>query len=483
MFLVGAGIPSKITSLPLDVLNTPFGQMLKPQLESAVRGIAQAPVPPQAVPRSSTQATLQNGSSADSSFQHNGTAERANGYSLHTVHNVTRLGELEELLLQAKSSCAIVFFTSSTCAPCKIVYPAYDEIAAESGSKATLIKVDINHAYEIGSKYQVRVTPTFMTFLKGEKENEWSGANEGQLRGNIRMLIQMAHPPHPHTSLKLPSLQRLHETPVTYAKVPPLEKLTAKLGSLQNDPSVTALKGFITARQNSIPAESPLPPLPKISALIITSLRTIDPASLFPLIDLFRLAAIDPRVSGYFAEEPSHATVLACFSSVIALGEKCPYALRIVTLQLASNLFTTSLFPPQLLSNPKLSTPLIQILTTSLLDLTHAPLRVTAASVAYNMAAFNHSQRIQSRPDLLPESAQVELMAGLLEALGREERGGKEEVRGILLAVGLLAYATPREGEVVDLCQALGAKGMVESLKGVFNDLEGLIKEVAMVLG
>src|SRR5205085_9818364 len=101
------------------------------------------------------------------------------------VHNVTRLQQLDQLLQSAENSCAVIFFTSATCPPCKIVYPAYDELAAEAGTRAVLIKVDLNQAYDIGSKYGVRVTPTFMTFLKGEKENEWSGANEAQLRGNV----------------------------------------------------------------------------------------------------------------------------------------------------------------------------------------------------------------------------------------------------------------------------------------------------------
>lgn len=48
MFLIGAGIPDRITSLPQTVLNTPFGQMLKPQLDKAIRGITQAPSPPYA---------------------------------------------------------------------------------------------------------------------------------------------------------------------------------------------------------------------------------------------------------------------------------------------------------------------------------------------------------------------------------------------------------------------------------------------------
>lgn len=482
MFLVGTGIPDRITSLPQDVLNTPFGQMLKPQLESAMRGVTQAPMAAQAIPQQNTYTPMtSNGTSATSGVRVKGGGIESNGL-VHVVHNVTKLQELERLLSSAKTSCAIIFFTSSTCAPCKIVYPAYDELAAEAGSKAVLIKVDINQAYEIGSKYRIRATPTFMTFLRGEKENEWSGAVEGQLRGNVRMLIQMAHPPHPHSQLKLQTLQRLHEKPVTCAKIPPLEKLIAKLGPLQNDPSVTALKTFITARQSSNAADSPLPSLPKISSFLLYCIQTLDPASLFPIIDLFRLALVDPRISGYFAEEPSHTTVLTCLASATALGEKCPYPLRIVTLQLASNLFTTPLFPPHLLSDSVLSTPLIQLLTSSLLDPTHAPLRVSAASVAYNMAAFNHLQRLHAKPDLLPEGAQVELMAGLLEALGREERGGKDEVRGLLLATGLLAYASPPDGEMKDLCEALGARGVVEGVQGLFDELTPLVKEVATVV-
>lgn len=483
MFLVGIGIPDRITSLPQDVLNTPFGQMLKPQLESALRGITQAPVAPQAIPPQSTSTlTKSNGASAATGLRANAGAIESNGHLLHVVHNVTKLQELDPLLSSAKTSCAIIFFTSSTCAPCKIVYPAYDDLAAEAGSKAILIKVDINQAYEIAAKYRIRATPTFMTFLRGEKENEWSGANEGQLRGNVRILIQMAHPPHPHSDLKLPTLQRLHEKPVTCLRVPDLEKLVVKLGPLQSDPSVTALTTFITDRQSSTPADTPLPSLPKISSFLLNSIQTLKPASLFPVMDLFRLALVDPRVSGYFAEETGHTTVLACISSVAALGEECPYPLRIVTLQLISNLFTTPLFPPHLLSDRTLSTPLIQLVTSSLLDPTHPPLRISAALVAYNMAAFNHLQRLHSKPDLMPESAQVELMAGLLEALGREERSGKDEIRGLLLAVGLLAYASPQDGEIMDLCEALGAPGVIEGVQGIFHDLTALAKEVAMVV-
>lgn len=50
MFLVGRGIPEHITSLPQTVLNTPFGQMLKPQLDREMRSITQASVPASSIP-------------------------------------------------------------------------------------------------------------------------------------------------------------------------------------------------------------------------------------------------------------------------------------------------------------------------------------------------------------------------------------------------------------------------------------------------
>jgi len=184
MFLVGKNIPSHITSLPQTVLNTPFGQMLKPQLDQAMRGITQAPVAPAAMPRPGIRPTsTANGPTTPSrSAGTNGASIETNGEQVGKVHNITRLRDLERLLELAKKSCAVIFFTSATCPPCKIVYPAYDELAAEAGKKAVLIKIDISQAYEIGSKYQVRATPTFMSFLHGGKENEWVGANSSQLR-------------------------------------------------------------------------------------------------------------------------------------------------------------------------------------------------------------------------------------------------------------------------------------------------------------
>ncbi|KAL8713444.1 MAG: hypothetical protein Q9225_006770 [Loekoesia sp. 1 TL-2023] len=494
MFLLGRGIPDHITSLPQTVLNTPFGQMLKPQLDNAMRGITQAPVAPAAIPQQyGTNATL-NGTSSSNltqtarslaatvndsnrSIEING---GGNGLTTGQVHYATTLKKLDMLLESAKNSCAVIFFTSATCPPCKLVYPAYDELAAEAGDKAVLIKVDLSEAYEVGSKYRVRATPTFMSFLKGEKENEWVGASEGQLRGNVRMLIQMAHPPHPHTNLRLRTLQRRHRS-VTYAKIPPLDKLVAKMGSQGSNSAVTSLKDFICAREASGASDAPLPSLPVVTSFVVQSIESTPLDSLFPVIDLLRCALVDPRVSGFLAAEHSHSTVIKILSKPTALGEQCPYSLRIVTLQLACNLFSSSILATQLLQDPNLCNPLVQLIISSLHNNDHPPVRVAVASLAFNMAACNHVRRLDERGDLMLESFQVELMASLLEFISLETEN-KDSIRGLLTAIGLLAYGAPIQGELLELCKALGAKETVHAKRAFSDDLKDLVSEVEQVL-
>ena len=115
------------------------------------------------------------------------------------------------------------------------------------------------------------------------------------------------------------------------------------------------------------------------------------------------------------------------------------------------------------------------------MDTTHPPVRVAAASLAFNIAAHNHSLRVQDQPDSISEADQVELMAGLFEAMGKE-RESKEGLRGLLLAAGLLTYRARKESELMDLCQVVGAKDLVGGLRGMFKELNDLVREVEQVM-
>ncbi|KAI9740235.1 MAG: hypothetical protein M1834_004813 [Cirrosporium novae-zelandiae] len=462
-FLVGSGIPQKILDVPNTFLNTPLGQMIRPQFDA----LTQAPQAPSHQPGQSSQLNVHGSLSINGS--------NAPG----KVHNVTNLRELETLLSAANGSCAVIFFTSSTCSPCKIIYPAYDELAAEFSGKATLIKVDLNHAYDVGAKYQVRATPTLMTFLKGNKENEWVGANEAQLRGNILLLVQMAWPQHPHLNFRLLSLQRTNYKPVIYDKIPPLQKLVSKMGPEGKDKSVTSMLNYISTREASGSNLATLPDLRAFGVFIVSCLKKLPQEALFTVVDLFRMTVADPRASGYFAGEKEQKTVNAVFTHVAQLAD-CPYNLRVVTLHLASNLFTSSLFAHQLCTNLELGDEMLKILTSSFLDQKHANVRVSASSVAFNIAAYIHKMRIEEEKEVFPEGAQVELIASLLEAL-RAEESSVETFHGLLLTVGLLAYCAPIGGEVLDLLKVMDTAGMVIE-KGKIEALanEPLIKEVGV---
>lgn len=471
-FLVGAGIPDHILHMPDAVLQSPLGAMLMPALNQQV----------EAGRRNREQAGI---------WGIQGSGQQANGQALastsqpqHHHEAKVRLAknaqELDSLLASAQQSCAVVFFTSATCGPCKMLYPIYDQLAAEVGDKGLLIKVDIAQAFDVGSRYSIRATPTFITFLRGKEENKWSGADPAGLRGNVQLLVHMAHPTHPHASLRLPSLQNPDAKPVLFTKTPPISKLMAKMGPTADHEAVKSLSHFIEARSKEGAAEATLPDMHVLTTFINESSKSLSPDVMFTAVDLLRCALADPRFSGFFAEEKDHSTVISLLTYVNGLSTDCPYALRLVSLQMACNLFSTPLYPDQILSHDGLRTAVTTLISSSFLDSNHSQVRVAAASLLFNLALSNNQRRRAGQADALPEADQIELAASLLEAVSQEDEA-VEALRGMLLALGYLVYLAPLDGELVDLMRTMEAGETVAGKKEKFKDL-ALVDEVGATL-
>ncbi|RMX88929.1 hypothetical protein D0869_01253 [Hortaea werneckii] len=485
MFLVGRGIPNHITSLPKRVLDTPFGQMLKPQIDASMRTVTQAPVPAENIP--AANGTANNSKPKETPVQNGSSPVKATRFG--QVVNLTDVALLDKKLQEAGDTVSTIFFTSSTCAPCKLAYPTYDQLAEEY-SNALFIKVDINAARDTAAKYQIRATPTFMSFSKGSKVDEWTGADPTTLKTNVERTIQQTFPPHPHAQLRLPTLQYGSLKPVSYGKVPPLDKLMTKLGNLGKDEALTSLRNFVQTRSVD-PREAALPNLETIGTTFRTRVLDLPLEIRFAAVDLLRSAMIDPRVSGFFAEERQgdSNTIGILLKHVTQLEKTCPHNLRLVTLHLACNIFTSPLSIQELL-RPDSALPalLIDLVTSSLLDPSHPTTVVAASWLAFNLAVSNYCHRRErGGKEAVAESLQVELAASLVETLGASSSGGegdaKEEegVKGQLLALGYLLFFAPVEGEVRDLCRALDAKGtVVAGRKG--KGLEGLGREVGELI-
>ena len=473
MFLVGKGIPEHITNLPRRVLDTPFGQMLKPQIDVSMRSITQAPVSPSP---SSSVASRANGSTGPSKTAErglNGTSPKASG-RYGSVISITSLSSLEKHLESASKTAATIFFTSSTCAPCKLAYPMFDQLA-EQHPQTLFVKVDINAAHDVASRYQIRATPTFMTFTRGSKQDEWQGADPTLLKANVERVINEVFPPHPHSMLKVPTLQYGSMKPITYAKVPPLDKLMAKLGPDSNAEELVSLRRFIEKREAN-PKDATLPKLREVGEAFRTKVLNLPLEVRFAALDLLRCAMLDPRVSGYFAEEDGPKTLPTLVRHVNELNT-CPHNLRLVTIHLACNLFKSSLYAKEMLQpNNELTQLLVQLITSSLLDASHPTARVAASSLAFNLATANYRIRREEGREALDESMQVELAASLIETLSGEDNNDAN--KALLLSLGYLVHFAPEGGELVDLVQALGAKGIVSACK--VHD--ALAKEVASLL-
>ena len=131
-----------------------------------------------------------------------------------------------------------------------------------------------------------------------------------------------------------------------------------------------------------------------------------------------------------------------------------------MTLHLACNLLAPELSSHVILAQPSLAKELIQLVTTSLLDEGHANVRIAAASLAFNIAAANHRRRIEKSEELMAVEDQVELVAALIEAVGREA-ANKEALMGLVIALALFVYLSPVDGEVVDLAKVMDVASVI----------------------
>jgi thiol-disulfide isomerase/thioredoxin len=464
-FLVGKGIPNHITDMPQTVLNSPLGRLLQPAIDDAIKNSQN---------HQRTGGLL--GIEDDAAIRARNLNSRQRA---EAVRIPASLQELNDLLASARESCAVVFFTSETCAPCKILYPVYDELAAELSHKCVFIKIDTGKVLAAGQAFSITATPTFVTFLGGEEERRWSGADANALRGNVKLLSVMAWPAHPHESLKLPKLRGASMKPIVYKRIPPLDKLLAKIGDGGRLPAVQGVKYFIATSEAEGAAASTLPDLDAFSHFLRNSITTVPLENMFAVLDLVRIAIADPRFSGYYAQEKDHKTI-APLLEYANNAEGAPYALRLVALQLTCNLFSSSLYIHHILNCLDLRTPIIQLTASSVLDDKHPNVRIAAASVALNIATANSLIRREDHQEALPEDDQVELAASLLEAIRTEEES-HEALNGFLLAIGQLIYCAKKDGGVVDLLKSLDAQETILAKKKSFPD-EALITEIGKEL-
>ena len=69
----------------------------------------------------------------------------------------------------------LVDFWAEWCGPCRVLGPVLEEISGEIGTKANIVKLNVDESRDLAMKYGIRGIPTMILFKNGQVVNTLVG--------------------------------------------------------------------------------------------------------------------------------------------------------------------------------------------------------------------------------------------------------------------------------------------------------------------
>ncbi|KAG1797769.1 PPPDE putative peptidase domain-containing protein [Suillus plorans] len=521
-FLTGGSLPPYIKDLPSDFLSTPFGAALRPTIDAMFRGRASTGVltPPPDIsatadsPNPASASSLLQAVAAGATSNNSGMPSSSRNYlptpaptspptpvqsnSLTTpVHIATNPSSFRNVLHTHRA--VVAFFTSATCGPCRMIEPVFEDLA-KSKSRANdvaFVKIDLSVGMSnaVGGEYGVRVTPTFILFLDGNKTHEMKGINAPELRTQVDLLLYQAFPPHPHTTLSLPAIEAMPLNAILSSQVPNLDIVLAKVtGFIDTAPSWSGsatkeatkqilaknIIPYLKARGSSSPPNISFEPWKDATISLATNLSA---GELFPVADMWRVALLEPAVCSWSATKVGPESPILV---LLSKAEDAPRNYSLTLLRMISNAFANKIVARELLLSSRSS---ITALMAAALFHDDATVRLAAANLAFNMTVHLQRLRVEKvrgnvEGDDVGENEDwdVEMTSALLEVIERE-KANEEIVHRLTASLALLIRLSPSIEQFVSLLEVLQARKILKDKleRGGCGDT-GVVKKEARKL-
>ena len=101
--------------------------------------------------------------------------------------NATQVTDTDfEAQVEQTQGLTVVDFWATWCAPCRMIAPVLDQLAAQYAGKARVMKLDVDSNVKTASRFNVRSIPTMLFFKDGKLVDQVIGADKGKLEAKFK---------------------------------------------------------------------------------------------------------------------------------------------------------------------------------------------------------------------------------------------------------------------------------------------------------